>query len=230
MPIVPIRVRTAGIGGYVDTYALLDSGANQTLCTEALADQLHTPKRRQKYILTTLGMEEVVHGYAVGLEVSDIEDESFHTLQNVLTRPEINVNLSNRANQAEIRGYSHLADINLQEVDDNRVQLIIGTDHPDVLLPQGVRKGQPGEPYAVRTTLGWTINGPIDHPIPGKLSVNSLSADTSLQRQVESFFRMEDLGGDIDDTKISLNDQQVLLVWNRDTKLVDGHYQTTIPF
>ena len=34
-------------------------------------------------------------------------------------------------------------------------------DSPDVLIPLSIEPGRRGEPYALRTRLGWTINGPV---------------------------------------------------------------------
>jgi hypothetical protein len=45
---------------------------------------------------------------------------------------------------------------------DIKVNLLIDQDVPQALVPLEVRKGGKREPYAVRTALGWTTNGPLE--------------------------------------------------------------------
>jgi hypothetical protein len=39
------------------------------------------------------------------------------------------------------------------------VDILIGQDHAEALVPLDVRKGNAGEPFAVKSILGWTLNG-----------------------------------------------------------------------
>jgi hypothetical protein len=66
--------------------------------------------------------------------------------------------------------------------------MLIGADHPEVLMPLEVRKGQEG-PYAVRSVLGWTLNGPISEGSPTKLSCNFVQSKPSLEVKLEAQWR-----------------------------------------
>lgn len=44
---------------------------------------------------------------------------------------------------------------------ESGVDLLIGTNVPKALEPWEVVRGVEGGPYAVRTLLGWTMNGPL---------------------------------------------------------------------
>lgn len=44
---------------------------------------------------------------------------------------------------------------------DADVDLLIGTDSPKVLEPWELINSQCGGPHAVRTRVGWVINGPL---------------------------------------------------------------------
>lgn len=49
----------------------------------------------------------------------------------------------------------------LQQFDQVKPLILIGADHPHLLAPvEPVRLGPPGSPAAIRTRLGWTLQGP----------------------------------------------------------------------
>ncbi|KAK8391594.1 hypothetical protein O3P69_017253 [Scylla paramamosain] len=41
------------------------------------------------------------------------------------------------------------------------VELLIGQDAPTAMTPLEIRRGRDGDPFAIRTRLGWAINGPL---------------------------------------------------------------------
>ena len=59
--------------------------------------------------------------------------------------------------------WPYLKDINLPNI-DAEVELLMGSDVLKALEPQEVKRSEDGGPYAVRTLLGWTINGPLGRP------------------------------------------------------------------
>ena len=61
----------------------------------------------------------------------------------------------------DLSKWPHLRDLDIPEADVAGVDLLIGQDNSDLLVPLEIRAGAKGEPYAVRTTLGWGISGPI---------------------------------------------------------------------
>ena len=71
-------------------------------------------------------------------------------------------------------------------------------------------------PYAIKTILGWTINGPIGL----KRSQAAVSHFISLEQQVERFWTI-DSTEILDGPKTSVNDGKVLQLWERATK--HGH-------
>ena len=57
--------------------------------------------------------------------------------------------------------YKHLSGLPLQQFVGARPLLLIGADHPHLITPvEPVRLGPPGGLAAVRTRLGWTLQGP----------------------------------------------------------------------
>ena len=54
-----------------------------------------------------------------------------------------------------------MRNIHLPEL-DSEVELLIGSDVPKALEPIDVIRSVGDGPYAVKTMLGWTVNGPLD--------------------------------------------------------------------
>ena len=231
LPIVPVRVRGRDHHSYVDTYALLDSGTNQSFCSEALVNSLAVAKRADTISLTTLDTEDAkVDVFIVKLNVSDMDDLKTFEINNVMTRPTINVGLASLVKQNELQLWPHLSDLHLPDIDCNEVYLVIGQDNNDLLLPEIIRSGQPGEPYAIKTPLGWVLNGPVGGQNHKRVSSHFIQTDTALQQQVDRFFKLDDMGADKISNSFSMNEQRVLSFWEKETCLVNDHYSTAIPF
>ena len=62
-------------------------------------------------------------------------------------------------------------------------QLLIGVNTPEAFWIQEERRGGPGEPFAHKTQLGWTIQGPASAKASNKVSVNFLQEHVESQLQ-----------------------------------------------
>ena len=70
--------------------------------------------------------------------------------------------------------WAHLKDVPLHECKDVRPLLLIGSDHPELVVPMESRFGPEGAPVAVRTELGWAVQGPtMNHRHRGELNYMS---------------------------------------------------------
>ena len=197
--------------------ALLDTGSNTTFCTRSLLNNLGKRGVKARYTLNTLSKsQDVKETEIVNLE---LKSKCGHMkLENVYVVDQIPV-----ANPSvDVSDYVHLSD--LPVVVNGEVHILIGQDHAEGLLPLEVRKGNTGEPFAVRTVLGWSVNGPLR-------SVNNVG------KQVVTNFVMTDQSyGSISDDMVphdklglSVEDRKVLKLWDEQSKLVNGHYQVPIP-
>ena len=70
---------------------------------------------------------------------------------------------------------------------------MIGQDIPEALWPLELRKGKEGQPYATRTRLGWSLNGPVESEpfVEEPAFSNYVHADERLNAQVEQFWKLE---------------------------------------
>lgn len=64
--------------------------------------------------------------------------------------------------KGDLKKWSHLCNIELQELDVGEVMLVVGLkEKPNLFLLLEYKAGEEDEPVAVRYSLGWTAIGPV---------------------------------------------------------------------
>ena len=237
LPIVAVKVHSPYGHKAVQTYALLDSGSTNSFCTQQLLDELGIVGQRETMSLTTLeraGSTSVTR-VASNLEVSDLTRSNYVNLPAVYTRDRLPINPENLATPGDLSDWPHLSAVKLPLVDRKEVKLLIGQDCPDALIPLHVIKGGRYEPWATRTRLGWSLNGPLSNvkATARKVTSHFLTTsqnDATLNDQVEKFWKLESSGLFDDNMQMSVNDKKVISLWDKTTEQRDGHYVMDIPF
>jgi len=229
LPIVSVTVKANG--RTVKTNALLDPGGTRTFCDISLVQELCLEQKKQMLNLDTLHGSQEVHGHEVSFE---IKGNCRKAKPRYLDRVFAMKLPSLRNTVGDISQWKHLHGLALPM--DEEVRLLVGQDNGHLMRPLEVRYGGDHAPYAVRTALGWMLNGPLGSVRPGIASKTALSAfvysdfDLQLSRQVEKFWKV-DMCGIIDSQQTwSVEDKQVAKMWDATTRLVDGHYEMDIPF
>uniref|UniRef100_A0A182NCC2 Peptidase aspartic putative domain-containing protein n=1 Tax=Anopheles dirus TaxID=7168 RepID=A0A182NCC2_9DIPT len=59
-----------------------------------------------------------------------------------------------------ISSYDYLQDVPVERDEEEVPRILIGLENVDLMTPLETRSGQPGQPIAVKTVLGWAIYGP----------------------------------------------------------------------
>ena len=98
-------------------------------------------------------------------------------------------------------------------------------------MPLTTIPGGKGEPYAVRTRLGWSVSGPVSNSVV-KLSSSShyISNEGLLQKKVDRFWKLESSGIYEQEKSMSVDDRRVLALWDEKVSFSGGHYVLPIPF
>ncbi|XP_022102428.1 uncharacterized protein LOC110985607 [Acanthaster planci] len=232
LPIVAVMVKGSDQEDWLKTYALLDPGSNRSFCSVNLAKSLNLHGSKQSMHLNTLSNSSQVESLMVSLDVTAVaktqESKIFH-LPKVHALKDFPVLCDSLAGYDETQRFTHLKGIPIPQVSKEVVMLLIGQDAPHLLAPLEVRHGKQGEPYAVRSVLGWTISGPLSDGTPPQ--VTSHFVQGTLEAQVERFWKL-DLGDMAlcDSPSLTVNDKRALKIWDDSVKIVDGHYQLAIPF
>jgi hypothetical protein len=134
----------------------------------------------------------------------------------------------------DLSQWSHLADIAVTNVDIDDVTILIGANVPDVQIQLESRIGKPGEPFAVRTVLGWSIFGPTDREKSPqgqrKVGVNAVNVACSdsdnidIDQQMRQFLDLDSLGIS-EKPGTSVEDRRAWSMLEESTRRIDGRYQ-----
>lgn len=161
LAIVPVQVKSKKGSEIVQTYAFLDPGSSATFCTETLMNDLKLSGRKTDMLLKTMNEEKPVSTYVVsGLEVSSLFSNEFIDLPDAFTHKTIPVGKQNIPQQKDLERWPYLKEIHLPQI-KTEIGLLIGANVPKAMEPWEVVSSVGNGPYAVRTKLGWTVNGPL---------------------------------------------------------------------
>ena len=228
LPVVKVKVTAQGTQQSTEAYALLDNGSTNTFCTEELLTKLNSSGQSADMQLTTLEKEgNKVKTTVHDLEVSDVQGN--HTVPvRVYARPSIPVSTDCVVREDDLRSWSHLRDTEIPRLPQNgKIQMLIGQDCPEVLMPLEVRAAENPDdtatPFATRTLFGWTVCGPMKG-----ISTAAVVNFVSLERQVEQFWQLE--GSQLStDRGLSVEDKRALKLMEESIQKDDGHYTVAIP-
>ena len=124
--------------------------------------ELGTRGSKRSYELQRVTGSRKVEGHVVDVFVMSVDGKVSEELLSVRTVEQIPVAVSCIPQKEDISNWSHLRDINLQQLSQSDVGLIIGLkEKPTLFIPLECRSGASGEPVAVRYSLGWTVMGPM---------------------------------------------------------------------
>ena len=154
LQVVPIKVH--GPAGSYPTRALLDLGSQVTLVTDDLCDRLGISGPANDLLLTTVNGKERLRSRRVTLSIQ--ANGELHEIRDAQTTPTINVTNHALDSYDEVN-WPHLADVQLPSETRGPVEVLLGADMFELIVPREVVEGPAGTPCAVRTLLGWTVTG-----------------------------------------------------------------------
>ena len=185
--------------------ALLDSGSSQTFLTQDMADRLGLVCVDVSFNLSRLNSITQMHTKTATVQVQAANMAGNVYACNVCFTDYIPTHVP-----PSLPGvYPHLEGLSFCQRAE-RIDLLIGQDHAELLMPHEVRSGSDGAPYAVRTTLGWTLHGSIAGQSP---------------QSAMCMFTFSDMPD-----KVSQDDLHVIKHWDANTKTVDDHYEIPVPW
>jgi len=173
--------------------ALLDGGSTSSFISERCVQRLGL--RREKNSVDVIGLGSTAVGAARGaVSISfyshfDEKKTTAHTVTALVLRK---VTGKLPIFKPNTRRWNHLASLQLadpcyQEPDD--VDVLLGADIFFDLLLDGRRRGAPGTPMGLRSTLGWLVAGSL-----GQQNVSHVKthfADTDLDKTLQQFWELE---------------------------------------
>ena len=156
--------------------AFRDSGCNTTLIDESLALSLGLQGKGVDLEIQGVNVQKVFTSQHIKkCHVARVgKEEVKYSLRDVKTIPSLNGPDQKLKWSTIKQEYQHLKNLHLHDTDTSPVQLIIGTNNSDLILPKQIVKptGQAEVdrvPYAVETLLGWAVT----NWLPGERRVAS---------------------------------------------------------
>ncbi|KAK2903738.1 hypothetical protein Q8A73_010395 [Channa argus] len=236
LAIIPVRVKAKKGNKVITLYAFLDPGSTATFCTDELLDELNLRGKKVSLIVTTMTESKVVTSTMVTeLEVGHLNSNTFIELKEVFSQKAIPVSRNNIPRQEDIDKWPHLKGVQVPLI-DAAIGLLIGTDAAKMMEPKEVIPSVDDGPFAVRTILGWTVNGPL------KVDGCNTSRNEIMQAMSNrvSVARLEDLwkqqfkydfpeDGQEERYEMSKADRLFMERVRQSARLVDGHYCLDLP-
>ena len=234
MSVVPVKVRVSG-GRAVSTYAFLDNGSSATFCTRALLEALEVKSAKPTQLsLCTVDTEATKLDSLIvtGMEVSSLNEADFIELPPVYTLQKIPISQDDVPKTEDLEAWPHLHAVELQDIDAD-IGLMIGNNVPEAMEPWTVVHGQPGEPFAIETKLGWVVNGPVKPMKEAQIKVNRVKLGEEDVHQMFINMYNEDSkdSSSLEGRGMSREDQHWMeLVESSCSRLENGHYEIALPF
>lgn len=233
LSIVPVQVKAKKGNKIVTTYAFLDPGSTATFCTVKLMNELNLHGKKTDILLTTMGQQRTVSSHIItGLEVSSLDDYNFIELPEVFSQMTIPANKRNIPQQEDVDKWPHLGKVQIPNI-QAEIGLLIGTNVPKAMEPEEVIRSVNDGPYAVRTLLGWTVNGPLrenscDASRNGAAYVNRISV-AKLEDMWNQQLRYDFPECSQEEMEMSIEDLQFMDSVSQSARLIDGHYCIGLP-
>ena len=197
------------------------------MCSAELAERLGVPVKWGNVELITASAITHEKKKVHFLAIQEIEEESAFMVKDALVQDSI-VDVSYSIPTHEmVKGYSHLRDLKFPEIENQKIELLLGSDLHQAYLPQDIRVGAPGNPTGLRTHLEWTVYGKDD----GDQEINTPKLMVNFLDKEESCKQILDLlNQDFKDLELpqvpalSVEDKRALEILHKTVKKVDGHY------
>ena len=187
-----IPVTLYGPGGQVNTHALLDPGSTCCLITKDITDQLSLDGLSES--LNLFDIQETSHLKTVGpVNVHAVG----YPVENALVAeklklPPVTVNTKSIVSQ-----WNHLVDLELKDTDEAEVEVVLGSDVTDIIIPSEVREGPKGSSFGIKTKLGWVVTGHLPGYPRNSESVCVVhvnSPEEELHELVKTWWKTESIG------------------------------------
>ncbi|XP_043220281.1 uncharacterized protein LOC122380842 [Amphibalanus amphitrite] len=201
LQVVPVRV-LGPAGKFVDTHALLDSGADTSLCIESVLRDLSVTGSTEKLTLGNVeGTGMTRPTMKVSLQVAPLSADGQCEpvkVPEVFSVPQLNIR-PQRVDWSRRAQWKHLEGISIPDTNGRKIELLLGANVLEAILQREARVGGPGQPAAIRTYFGWCLTGSVAQLLPvGSREVlhvaHRCEGEEKLQALVRDFWSTEAFG------------------------------------
>ena len=206
--------------------ALCDSGANLSFIDKKLADKLNA--HGEEIDLSVAG----IHGtndvkcerFTVGICGKAMSDT--HHMK-IYTHPNIDAGTKIYNYQELKLAYPHLSVLSEETLKLKDVKMILGRNCYHIHRPVEYKSCTNGEPWAVKTKLGWTLCGPLPQQKAVQMTASCVTAseDDVLAEQIKTWWDIESYASRCDVSGRFKDDEKALQVLEQTTKFDGERYE-----
>ncbi|XP_073783913.1 uncharacterized protein isoform X2 [Danio rerio] len=233
LSIVPVQVKSSKGQTVIQTYAFLDPGSSATFCSERLMHSLKLKGKETNIVLKTMGNQRAVNSTVLaGLEVSNLLDDTFYSLPEVFTQERMPVSRDNIVTQKDLENWPYLKGVEIPQIPAD-VDLLIGANASRVMEPWEVINSNGDGPYAVRTLLGWVVNGPLQGS-RNKVKCSGVTVNRISVRKLEDMlgkqYNHDFNENSVEKKEMSREEHAFMEKVSKSIEFQDGHYKLNLPF
>ncbi|XP_023666073.2 uncharacterized protein [Paramormyrops kingsleyae] len=184
----------------LETYAILDDGSERTILLPEATRHLKLDGQPESLTVRTIRHDErTLQGSSVTFTISPVNHPAkTFTVDKAFTAAQLGLADHTYPVDGLKRKFKHLKSLPLEPFYNAKPLLLIGSDHPHLITPiKPVRLGPPGGPAAVKTRLGWTLQGPVSRIQCNNsqqcLFLSTCSPMSELYSQVEKLWQLDTL-------------------------------------
>ena len=235
LQVVPVRVHGAN-GKTRDTLALLDPGAQTSLCCASVLRELSITGQPQPLRLRNVesdGEEKMSERVQLAVSpLADTEDRS-----RLICVPEAysvtRVNVRTPTVSAKSRHkWTHLQDLDIPDCTRGEVELLLGANCLEAVLQTEARVGQRGQPTAIRTAFGWSLTGSVFGCWTGAAQdvMFIQKADQELTDALQDWWSTESFGTKLTGESLSPEDAKAMKILEETTRRLGPSYEVGLPW
>lgn len=222
-------VRSEKNGQDVDIRVLIDSGSQCSFLTEELSQRLNLIKQKVNPIdVSGLGISKSADiQYMVTLNLKPRFDSNFCINVDALVLPKITRSLPNE--YIEKNEWAHIKNVILADPAFNvpaPIDLLLGANHYNEIMLEGVKKGDRDAPLAQETVFGWILTGMTETQVATNHEAISLVAAVETF-DIKKFWEIEELT----ERRLTLDEIRCEEIFQEThSRDIDGSYVVQIPF
>ncbi|KAL1269131.1 hypothetical protein QQF64_031420 [Cirrhinus molitorella] len=141
-------------------FALFLTGCRNTVDSVEYVEEMDSPSN-MRAIVSKLPFKLREKWRVVACELQERTGLRARFSDLVFSKREIPVKRENIPQQKDVKKWKYLEEVCLPQIDAG-IGLLIGTNVPKILEPWKVINSRGDGPYAVKTILGWIVNGPLE--------------------------------------------------------------------
>ena len=226
-------VNIIGPKGITKVCALLDTGSNTTLVRKEVVTRLGIKGNRTEININTVTGNSVMSAIKCDFDVQAVDNADSVHMSGVYALDQLPVRLHTKTHKNELQRWPHLEGIPRRELDGQAVEMIIGCDQTKAHWIQDVRLGKEGQPFALKTPLGWIVLGPMHQEGVQSVyctHVQQIKEDCGIEDMLRQLYNkdFEDLGSN--ERELSAEEKEAVKTLTLGTHKDQGHYVVPLPW